>query len=162
VRSTNPHCCAHLALPMKTNNYHQAHLMLPMKTHAHAHAHAHAHTQPQVTHLMSPRIRRKRRGVLAWKCKGVDISGAEQMRALLLMPLARGARKPSCKSTVQVSPCSIQIRIAVQQGRLLKSELHHCMQRAPTWGYGWLQYDPCKDHISSSSPFMSDSVSCTP
>ena len=86
---------------MKANDRHQARLMLPMETHA----------QPQVAHPMSPSMCRRHCGVLARKREGV--SGAEQMRALLLMPLlARSAGKPTRKLTVQVSPRGGQIGIA--------------------------------------------------
>ena len=108
---------------MKTNDCHQARLMLPMETHA----------WPQVAHPMSPSMCRRRRGVLARKREGV--SGAEQMRALLLMPLlARSAGKPTRKLTMQVSPRGGQIGIAVQQGGLLKCELDRCMRRALSRG----------------------------
>src|SRR5260221_4526437 len=66
---------------------------------------------------------------------------------------------PASGSPPDEPPHSGQIEIAVQQEGLLKCELEHCMWRVLSLGYRLLQYDPCEDHISLSSPFVS--INCT-
>jgi len=62
----------------------------------------HSHRQHHIAHLMIPNIRHRPHGVLAWKCKGVDVAGAEQMRALLPIPLQANAEKLTSKWTAWV------------------------------------------------------------
>ncbi len=57
-------------------------------------------------------------GVLAQKCKGVDVSGAEEMGMLLPNPIHASARRWTAKQMVQVPTCGGQTGIAAQQRRL--------------------------------------------
>jgi len=62
----------------------------------------HGHCQHHIAHLMIPNIRHQPHRVLAQKCKGVDVAGAEQMRVLLLIPLQANAEKLTSKWTAWV------------------------------------------------------------
>jgi len=125
-RSADHHRWACLALPIKTNGHHQAHLMPPMKTHGHC--------QLYLAHPMSPSILHQPHRVLAQNYKGVDIAGAEKMRALLPIPLQASIRKLTSKWMAQVPAHGGQPGNAVQQGRLLQGELHCCMQKVLAYG----------------------------
>jgi len=111
---------------MKTNSHYQVHLMPPIKTCSHC--------QLYLAHPTSPSILYQPHRVLTQNCKGVDIAGTEKMRALLPIPLQASIRKSTSKWMVQVPAHSSQPRNAVQQGRLLQGELHHCMQKALAYG----------------------------
>jgi len=96
---------------MKTNSHRQAHLMPPMKTRG--------HRQLYQAHPMSPSILHWPHRVLTQNRKGVDVAGAEKMRALLLIPLQASVRKSTSKWMAQVPAHGGQPGNAVQQGRLL-------------------------------------------
>ena len=111
---------------MKTNGHRQAHLMPPMKTRG--------YRQLYQAHPTSPSILHRPRGVLAQNRKGVDVAGAEKMRALLPIPLQASVGKSTSKWTAQVPAHGGQPGNAVQQGRLLRGELHRCVQKALAYG----------------------------
>ena len=100
--------------------------MPPMKTRG--------YRQLYQAHPTSPSILHQPRGVLTQNRKGMDIAGAEKMRALLPIPLQASVGKSTSKWMAQVPAHSGQPGNAVQQGRLLQGELHRCVQKALVYG----------------------------
>jgi len=97
---------------MSASRHSQAHLALLVETQGHRQLH--------LAHPMGPSSRCQHLGVLAQKCKGVDVSGAEEVGMLMPNPIQASTRGWTAKQMVQVPTCAGQTGIAAQQQRPLR------------------------------------------
>ena len=107
--STSRHCQAHLALLAKIKGHQQAHLTPPVKMQFQGHHHM-AHPMGTSSCRIQPC------GVVAWKCKGLDVVHVEKTRGVLQIPLQASDKKLLTNQATQVSTFSTgggQLRSAV-------------------------------------------------
>ena len=106
--SASRHSRAHLALLAKIKGRQQAHLTPTMKMQCQGHRRP-AHPMSASSCRIQPR------GVVAWKCKGLDAVHVEKTGGVLQIPLQASDKKLPTNQATQVSTGGGQLGTAVQQ-----------------------------------------------
>jgi len=106
--SASRHSQAHLALLAKIKGRQQAHLMPTIKMQCQGHR--------RLAHPMSTSsCRIQPRGVVARKCKGLDVVCVEKTRGVLQIPLQASDKKLPTNQATQVSTGGGQLGTAIRQ-----------------------------------------------